>query len=1138
MAHLLRRRSASVWFLAIVGCFAAAARGQVVTKQIDGFALQPWVADGGNNAIGTISVQTDVPPTNAPAGQVLSLLIQPEFAGSFAGFGVGPAHPLIIPGAAQSISAWIKVSDPGYEVKFSFHDGWGRERTDGQYMNWGMNLKGAIGAWKQVRFVIPAGWVQPIQINAITVDNWETKTDVKKVQVSIADVEIKTDISNVDAATGILKTWTPEPHPANAAAALKAAPATSLIAMEVSSPVAGNVFTGALPDAVISIRNWKPQALSGDLKYQIVDDAGRQIASQDRPLQAESMAGLSIPLQGDRYGLYILKADLALSSGGHQTGQLSYAHIPPPAELTEAQKLASPYGVNYYGGRGPILKAFRNAGIVWFREYSFTYAALMHAKGDGSFSGWPYFPQMVAGYQAIGAEMMPVIQGSITPPQVQDGVAVGDVGPSQAWVRNMTAVLLAFPDIKYWEVSNEYDLPDKNSAAEQAVHWLNYEKFHAKLAEIADLIGGGKLTVVENGHPGIFPEIESQVVKSGYFDNIPVINSHHYTGTEPPETNFQNYNTHSDYLLHRDPALLYDQLRQSTRAGQIDGKPRQHWLTEFGWDTLAGPVVSPFQQAVFLQRGWMLAMAAGCSKAFWFYNFDSKDPKVFFDGCGLFTYDMQPKLSLPAMAGISSILPTPKYVGMINAGDNTAGYVFEQDGKLVATLFAIQGEGPMVHLNCEKLCDYFGNPIADHNVKLTMAPVYAIGIERADPLYQQTAYSMYTDYMTGGAAGDLIKPVVQIQNNRASAIDCTITADLPANWTMSTQATHVTVAPGEQKLVELPMQIDPNAQTGTKIVALNFSEAGPIKTIPVRVFVHPSVVLRVAPIAGQSGHVTLAIDVTNHSTVGRSGEVRLHLPSTWSADAPSIAVADLAAGETRQISVGLNWDDQFPANESATAEFVDGHGMSIIQPIIPPALDIHEMEGISLDGDMSHWPADTQIPPWMLGSSAGVANAAIHLGWSTQGLYCAVEVHDSKVAHNDPTTFWTQDALEMFVDSGGNQSQGFGPQDHQFWIVPMVEQHRAYLGRWKVVDEIAKTQFDIPGVQSWSGRTSDGYAMEFLIPAADIQNYQPTIGKRIGINLNLSIHGQELDREVFWPRSKSAGVQKEPENWGSMQLVR
>ena len=136
-------------------------------------------------------------------------------------------------------------------------------------------------------------------------------------------------------------------------------------------------------------------------------------------------------------------------------------------------------------------------------------------------------------------------------------------------------------------------------------------------------------------------------VQSGDFDRIGVVNTHQYCGTDAPEENMCNFNMGSE---GKTPSLLFDDLR-AVNGGASRWKSRESWLTEFGWDTLAGPVVSPYEQAVYLPREWMLAMAAGTDKAFWFYNFDTPNPKQFFDGCGLLAANGEPKLALCAMAG-------------------------------------------------------------------------------------------------------------------------------------------------------------------------------------------------------------------------------------------------------------------------------------------------------------------------------------------------------------------------------------------------------------------------------------------------------------------------------------------------------
>ena len=137
-----------------------------------------------------------------------------------------------------------------------------------------------------------------------------------------------------------------------------------------------------------------------------------------------------------------------------------------------------------------------------------------------------------------------------------------------------------------------------NAKAEDAIGWKNYGSYHQKFGDIAQLLGDGQLIAVENGRAGIWPERVRRMVQSGDFASIDVVNSHHYTGTDAPELNVEQ----PQHGLCGDENVMsfFDQLRAAKKAATSDGKPRQHWLTEFGWDTKAGPVVSPDEQAAYL----------------------------------------------------------------------------------------------------------------------------------------------------------------------------------------------------------------------------------------------------------------------------------------------------------------------------------------------------------------------------------------------------------------------------------------------------------------------------------------------------------------------------------------------------------
>jgi hypothetical protein len=174
----------------------------------------------------------------------------------------------------------------------------------------------------------------------------------------------------------------------------------------------------------------------------------------------------------------------------------------------------------------------------------------------------------------------------------------------------------------------------------------------------------------------------------------------------------------------------------------------------------------------------------------------------------------------------------------------------------------------------------------------------------------------------------------------------------------------------------------------------------------------------------------------------------------------------------------------------------------------------------------------------MLGSTVGQPRAEVHLAWAQEGLYGAVVVRDSKVQVQDPKSFWAGDALELFLDTADNkQPRSAVEGDHQFWLVPLPDANRVYLGQWKMNREIPATRYNIPSIRGAAMRTADGYAMEFLLPAGQIRNYHPQVGHRLGLNLNLTIQSKQLSREAYWPSAKKSGVNAHPERWGTVLLV-
>jgi len=1119
--------------LAAAAILLSSAYGQTVNKVVEDFQQSAWVPSQWNSATGQSSLVSEPAADGKTAG---SLKMEAAFSGNgFEAFSVDPPAPLWIPGNPKTITLRYMIHDGRYALKVGFSDGWGRDQVKGGYLAWDVHTNPS-GKWETATFKVPADWVRPLRIAGITTHNWEAKGVKISIPIRIADIQVETDITDVDPKTGVLATWTPEPSPANPGKALKRCPPTPLVTVDMASGQPSNVFTRTEPEVRIRLRNWKPAALSGKLTCRLAGAAGEVVDQFERPIAVESSTSLSAPLKAGRFGLYTLDARLILSDGTQRAEKMTLARLPVPRELTEQQKLASPYGLNVHSGERVVLVPFRNAGIVWFREYAFSFDWLLRAKGkDNSYAGWPYYPKMVQAYLDAGAECLPVLQQSIKHPEVVNGKVVGRIGPDRNWMREISSVILAFPQITRWELSNEYDLPADNARAEDLIDWANYRAYHRQFANVLDLLGGGELVAVENGRASIRPDRLSRCIQSGDFERIGVVNVHQYCGTDAPEENTCNFNMGYEGKV---PGLLFDDLRAVKRAAQADGKKRESWLTEFGWDTLAGPVVSPYQQAVYLPREWMLAMAAGTDKAFWFYNFDAPNPKQFFDGCGLLAANGEPKLALCAMAGLASVLPNPSYVGDLDAGENTCGYVFRDGGKLVASLWTIHGDnGPTVRFQAGQLRDYLGNPIEGRAVRLTMAPVYAVGLGTGDAWYRQTAYSLDTPHLVPASAGDGVRPVVRVTNNRGEPIACRTRLELPKGWEAEKPEVAAGVAPGEARDVEIPFTIAFAAALGLEDVKIVVSEGQEVKRMTLKVFVRSPLTFQVSPMKGRPGKTQVTVEVGNHSGKAISGVLRVHVPGSWKALAPRIPIAELRPQEVRPIVCPFEWSADWKPQETAQIELDFGAGKKVMRPLIPNQYAIHRAKNIKIDGRLNDWGPETQLAAWMLGSTAGESGAAVHLAWAKEGIYGAVVVHDSKLLVKDPTSFWAGDALELFVDSVDNkQPRAASAGDHHFWLVPLPDAHRVYLGRWKMQNEIPATRYDIP-VRGVAAHTADGYVMEFLLPAALIENYHPEVGGRLGLNLNLLIQGKQTNREVYWPSPKKSGVTTNPDRWGTALLL-
>ena len=1120
----------------------------LVQKTAEPFETLAWRGADDSSAGGRATLSAQVPGEIA-AKSKNALELEANFAGTgFQFFKGAPVQPLTIPGVTKNLSLWTRT-DSRHGWVLSFKDGWGRSEANGKKLEWNV-IPATNGTWQKMTFTVPGDWVQPLSIDNILVHNWESQNQKASVRLSLDQLEVETDIADVDAQTGILKTWKPPlpaVSPGNAAPGQTSqtvppnAPVTPLLKVSLSGTQEHNVFTGDKPQFLLSAQNWRPATATGTLQWKLFDPQGRLLKEEKQALAVEDNFTLPVLPEVTKFGVYRLDSTIAWADGKKVDSSQPFALIPLARPLTAAEKEASPYGLNVHSGGNVMVSTFRKAGITWFRDYGFNFEWVVRAKGgDKSYGGWPYYPKIAQKYEENGGLVLANLATAIKPPG-SDANAKTQLGPDLNWVREMAMFQMAFPSLRYFELDNEYDLNAGHAKAEDAIGWKNYGSYHRKFGDITQLLGNGQLVAVENGRAGIWPERVRRLVQSGDFASIDVVNSHHYTGTDAPELNVGNHNMG----FAGDEAVMsfFDQLRAAKQAAISDGKPRQHWLTEFGWDTKAGPVVSHVEQAAYLQRAYMMLLAAGTEKGFWFFDLDAPKANQFFDGCGLFTHDKLPKLSYAAYAGLTQILPKPQYLGTINAGENTWGYLFRNEGKLVATLWTLDGKkGPQVNFEGAQLYDWFANPLNTNTAELGIEPVFAVGVAENSRWFQQAAYSLETPYLLSLTAGDSTAAKLQVKNTRPVAVRGKVRLQLPANWTAPEAETSFTAEAGQTVTVPLPFRVGTDEQLSEKKVRITISEgeaqAAPLHTIPLRVQIQRPIVMTVRGLKGEPGEGDVTVRLSNRSAQPLSGKLRFQLPESWGTATPEIAVEALKPMEVRDVTAKVRWAANWKQNESARVEFQTGDGRTAEQPLIPSRLTIYPAPNLVMDGDLKDWPARNRLPEWVLGSTSGKANAALYLAWSTQGLHVALDVRDSKASVPDPQNFWLGDVLELFVDTRDKKTpRAYEPGDHQFWLSPIMNGNkpRVYLGQWKRNDEIAATQFDIAGAPGASVKRADGYVLECLIPAAQMKGFNPAAGSKLGLNLNLSVKGMAQDREVYWAVPKADAV-PQPANWGTITL--
>ena len=907
---------------------------------------------------------------------------------------------------------------------------------------------------------------------------------------------------------------------------------SKILQISVFCPAQDNIFIeGESPRIEISAGSWLGREVSGDLAWALTDNEGKTVQQGGGPVKFTDSWGGSAKFTPGKFGTYFYDLTLKLSAGDPIVKKGRIAYLPKPAALTDAEKMISPYALNIHGGMENVgYNAIARMGFTWIRDYAYTYNWVTRAKGsDSKYGGWPWYPKMDAQIKESGLMLLPCFMGSLG-----DSVKAGKTQMDKEMRREMMMFIAAFPNYKAWELDNEYDL--HYGKDEEKNHWATYKSFHESFSKMVNMMDDTALAV-EQGCAGIYPERTRELVKSGAFDFINVVNGHFYCGTQAPELNRSNYNTGGTKGMSR---YFSDMLRDFVAAASSDGKKRQAWVTEFGWDTLAGSIVTEKEQAAYLQRGYMLGLQAGLNRMFWYWNRDTKKkPMSFFDGCGILDPKDEPKPACAAISAMVHFMKLPKPVGTFVVGVNGMGHVFRDGDKLVAAAFKIDKDGPDVSAEFKsgKLFDAYANPLASAPKTLDILPTWVVGLSESDPFYIQTAYDLKSRYFQKCAAGDVSVVELRVNNNRKVPLAGKFEVKLPAGWSCDKATGEVVAAPGETQVIDITVNSAAGDKGPYRKVIVAIKDGIVEKAIAVDYEITSPAVVTAEPLVGGPGKCKTKVSVANISLNAKTFTAKAVVPNNWKVLPASVAIQNLAPGESKDFDLDIEWGLGWKADERAGIEVYAADGSKIAEcGLLPDTIQVPVVGDVKLDGSFTAWPSDSLLPAWATAGARQGVSAAFRLAVSPTGLLVGVEVEGASGKVTDPAWFWTQDTLEVFVEPLAERTLRGDPKSmHQFWLCPLTAEKRAYLGRWKMKDEIPANIHDIKdGVESYSAKTSKGYVMQALIPASQIAGFSAKSGMRVGIDLVLSVNSIKGDKvEVCWPRGKDESIQNKPSNWGT-----
>ncbi|MBN8525560.1 MAG: hypothetical protein J0M02_09510, partial [Planctomycetes bacterium] len=195
----------------------------------------------------------------------------------------------------------------------------------------------------------------------------------------------------------------------------------------------------------------------------------------------------------------------------------------------------------------------------------------------------------------------------------------------------------------------------------------------------------------------------------------------------------------------------------------------------------------------------------------------------------------------------------------------------------------------------------------------------------------------------------------------------------------------------------------------------------------------------------------------------------------------------------------------------------------------------------AIDGKADKWK---DVPGLMLKPEYGNDQSVqtMQIGWRSDGLYCRFTIKDPdrRLSKTVTNAFWVGDTVEVWIDAL-NSKEKFRARHagQQFWIWPDgAADDPSATGGESVIEKrgghYTPRVLHQAELQRATTMTTDGYVVEFRLPAERLLDADFSPGRIVGLNAYVSTRS---NTDWYWSAGKEAATYAQPDTWGDLLLA-